>query len=78
MVALCSTSNSMPKSGPHLPYGGAASSAKTLAGENALPSICIQKSRKATRGVSLVDLSNYIDKQGERALKECRQLSGTG
>jgi hypothetical protein len=49
---------------------------KILRGEIALPIIRIEQSQKAARGVHLVDLADYLDKQRERALKECRQLSG--
>jgi len=50
---------------------------KILRGEIALPVIRIEQSQKAARGVHLVDLSEYIDKQREKALKEMNQLSGT-
>ena len=49
---------------------------KILAGEIALPGLRIEKSQKAARGVHLSDLADYLDKQREAALKECRQLSG--
>jgi hypothetical protein len=49
---------------------------KTLAGEIALPVLRIEKSQKAARGVHLSDLADYLDKQREAALKECRQLTG--
>jgi hypothetical protein len=49
---------------------------KILAGEIALPDLRIEKSQKAARGVHLSDLADYLDKQREAALKECRQLSG--
>jgi hypothetical protein len=49
---------------------------KILAGEIALPVLRIEKSQKAARGVHLSDLADYLDKQREAALKECRQLSG--
>jgi Pyocin activator protein PrtN len=49
---------------------------KILVGEIALPVLRIEKSQKAARGVHLSDLADYLDKQREAALKECRQLSG--
>ena len=50
---------------------------KALRGDLALPIVRIENSKKAQRGVHLVDLATYIDKRREAALKECRQLSGT-
>jgi hypothetical protein len=50
---------------------------KVLAGEIALPVVRIEGSQKAARGVHLSDLATYIDRQREKALKECRQLSGS-
>ena len=49
---------------------------KLLAGEIALPIMRMEKSQKAARGVHLNDLADYLDKQREAALKECRQLNG--
>jgi len=49
---------------------------KILRGEIALPIVRIEKSQKASRGVHLADLAEYLDKLRERALKECHQLSG--
>lgn len=49
---------------------------KALRGDIALPIVRIETSQKAQRGVHLVDLAAYIDKQRNAALKECRQLTG--
>jgi hypothetical protein len=51
---------------------------KIMRGEIRLPIVRIEQSQKAARGVHLVDLAAYIDKQREMALKESQQLSGTG
>ena len=50
---------------------------KIMRGEIRLPIVRIEQSQKAARGVHLVDLAAYIDKQREMALKESAQLSGT-
>lgn len=50
---------------------------KILAGEIRLPIVRIEGSQKAAKGVHLSDLADYLDRQREKALKECRQLSGT-
>ena len=50
---------------------------KLLSGEITLPVVRIENSQKAARGVHLVDLAAYIDRQREKALKESRQLSGS-
>ena len=49
---------------------------KILRGEIRLPIVRIEESQKAAKGVHLVDLSDYIDKQREKALKEMDQLGG--
>lgn len=51
---------------------------KLLAGQISLPIIRIESSQKAAKGVHITDLAAYIDNQREKALKESRQLSGTG
>jgi hypothetical protein len=50
---------------------------KVLAGQIRLPIVRIEDSQKAARGIHLSDLAAYIDKQREKALKECDQLSAT-
>lgn len=51
---------------------------KIGAGELAIPLVRMEGSQKAAKGVHLKDLADYLDKQRERALKECRQLNGVG
>ena len=49
---------------------------KATDGEIDLPVIRIETSQKATRGIHLGDLANWIDKRREAAVKECNQLQG--
>ena len=49
---------------------------KILAGNIRLLIVRIESSQKAAKGVHLADLAEYLDRQREKALKECRQLSG--
>jgi hypothetical protein len=50
---------------------------KLLSGQIALPVVRMETSQKTARGVHLVDLAAYIDRQRDKALKESRQLSGS-
>jgi len=50
---------------------------KLAAGEIPIPVIRIESSQKATKGVHLQDLADYIDRQRAAAAKEYRQLHGT-
>ena len=47
---------------------------KVSAGEIALPLVRIEASSKCAKGVGLMDLAAYLDRQIEAARKECRQL----
>ncbi|WP_370693947.1 pyocin activator PrtN family protein [Methylobacterium sp. NEAU K] len=49
---------------------------KISAGEIALPLVRIEASAKCAKGVGLMDLAGYLDRQIEAARKECRQLCG--
>lgn len=49
---------------------------KVSAGELAIPLVRMEASQKAANGVHLQDLAAYLDRQREKAVKECRQLSG--
>lgn len=49
---------------------------KAQAGEIDLPIIRIETSQKASRGVHLADLADWIDRRREAAQKECDQLHG--
>lgn len=44
------------------------------AGEIALPLVFIEAGAKCGKGVGLMDLASYLDRQMEAARKECRQL----
>jgi hypothetical protein len=44
--------------------------------EIGLPLVRIEASSKGAKGVSLMDLAAYLDRQMEAARKECRQLCG--
>lgn len=48
---------------------------KIGAGELAIPLVRMEASQKAAKGVHLSDLAQYLDKQRELAVKECRQLN---
>lgn len=48
---------------------------KVGAGEIAIPVVRMEASQKAARGVHLQDLADYLDRQRDAALRECRQLS---
>ncbi|XYD12578.1 pyocin activator PrtN family protein (plasmid) [Methylobacterium sp. NMS12] len=47
---------------------------KVSAGEIALPLVFIEAGAKCGKGVGLMDLASYLDRQMEAARKECRQL----
>lgn len=49
---------------------------KVSAGEIVLPLVRIEASQKSAKGVGLMDLAAYLDRQMEAARKECRQLCG--
>lgn len=49
---------------------------KALAGEIDLPITRIESSQKASRGVHLQDLADWIDKRREAARREADQLQG--
>lgn len=49
---------------------------KVSAGEIALPVVRIEGSAKSAKGVGLVDLAAYLDRQIEAARRECVQLCG--
>ena len=49
---------------------------KVSAGEIALPLVRIEASAKCAKGVGLMDLATYLDRQMEAARKECAQLCG--
>jgi hypothetical protein len=49
---------------------------KVSAGEIALPLVRIEDSVRCAKGVGLMDLAAYLDRQIEAARKECRQLCG--
>lgn len=49
---------------------------KATAGEIDLPIVRIETSQKASRGVHLADLADWIDKRREAARKEIDQLFG--
>lgn len=50
---------------------------KVSTGELALPLVRIEASAKCAKGVGLMDLAGYLDRQIEAARKECRQLCGS-
>jgi hypothetical protein len=45
-------------------------------GEIPLPLIRMEKSQKSAKGVHLIDLAQYIDKQRAAAQKEYEQMTG--
>jgi hypothetical protein len=47
---------------------------KVLAGEISLPIIRMEGSQKASKGVHITDLADYLDKVADAARKECEQL----
>lgn len=47
---------------------------KVLAGEIDLPIVRIERSQKATKGVHLQDLADYIDRRRQEALSELAKL----
>ena len=49
---------------------------KVSLGEIALPLVRIEASQKCAKGVGLLDLATYLDRQMEAARKECSQLCG--
>lgn len=49
---------------------------KATDGEIDLPVIRIETSQKATRGIHLGDLANWIDARRAAAVKECNQMQG--
>lgn len=49
---------------------------KATEGEIDIPVVRIETSQKATRGVHLNDLAEWIDKRRAAARKECDQLQG--
>jgi hypothetical protein len=51
-------------------------SRKVQTGQLPLPVMRSEDSQKSWKGVHLMDLANYIDKQRERALLEFEQLKG--
>ncbi len=51
-------------------------SRKVSAGELPLPIVRMESSQKAWKGVHLVDLANYIDRQREAALAEFAKMNG--
>jgi hypothetical protein len=48
---------------------------KILRGAIRLPIVRIERSQKAARGVALIDLANYLEKQRALAVKELAQLN---
>jgi hypothetical protein len=50
---------------------------KLAAGDIPLPVIRIENSQKAAKGVHLIDLADYIDRQRAAAVKEFQQLHGS-
>lgn len=49
---------------------------KVSIGEIAIPMVRIEGSQKAAKGVHLMDLAQWIDRQRDAARKECEQLTG--
>jgi hypothetical protein len=49
---------------------------KVSAGELALPLLRMDAGPKCAKGVAIVDLAAYLDRQMEADRKECRQLCG--
>lgn len=47
---------------------------KTLSGEIDLPVVRMEGSQKTAKGIHLNDLADYLERQAERARKECEQL----
>jgi hypothetical protein len=48
---------------------------KVLRGDIKLPIVRMEQSQKSARGVMLVDLADYLDRQRAMALKESEQLT---
>lgn len=51
---------------------------KALSGEIPLPIVRMEASQKATKGIHLTDLANYLDDQRAKAIKEFESLNGRG
>lgn len=51
-------------------------SRKVSAGEIAIPITRMEDSQKAAKGVHIMDLADYIDRQRAAALKEFKQVHG--
>jgi hypothetical protein len=51
---------------------------KVATGELPLPVIRSERSQKAWKGVHIVDLANYLDRQREAALDEFSKMNGNG
>jgi hypothetical protein len=51
---------------------------KVSAGTIAIPLIRMEASQKCAKGVHINDLAAYLDERRAAAIKECRQLQGTG
>lgn len=47
---------------------------KSLKGEIVLPVVRMDGSQKCAKGVHVNDLADYLDRQAEKARKECGQL----
>jgi hypothetical protein len=50
---------------------------KVSAGEIVLPLVRIEASARCAKGVGLMDLASYLDRQMEAARKACDQLTGS-
>ena len=61
---------------PHL--SGDKLARKVASGEIPIPIVRIEQSQKAAKGVHLVDLADYIDRQRAAAVKEYRQIHDRG
>lgn len=51
---------------------------KSLKGEIVLPVVRMDSSQKCAKGVHVNDLADYLDRQAEKARKECDQLKKAG
>lgn len=51
---------------------------KSLKGEIVLPVVRMDGSQKCAKGVHVNDLADYLDRQAEKARKECSQLRAAG
>ena len=49
---------------------------KVSLGEIAIPLVRIEASQKSAKGVALMDLATWVDRQIAAARKECEQLTG--